>query len=286
LKLEPLKRGSRVAVVSPSGPVLPEHIEFGLETLASWGLEADVIDAFARDRGYLAGSDSLRLSALHRAFSGEYEAVFCSRGGYGATRIVADLQPISNPWLIGFSDITALHLRFWDSLPCVHGPVLKSFLSQPHGTNSLRRLLFDAPTQRRFECTPVSDGTAQGRLLAGNLSVLVSCLNAPWFPSLEGRILLVEDVGEADYRLDRLFTSLRLSQRGQGLSGLILGDFNGCAGVYVDDAAMPDFLMRLAREFNIPAVSGFPSGHVDRNEPVRLGSMARIDGATGIVEIE
>jgi muramoyltetrapeptide carboxypeptidase len=286
LNLKPLKRGSRVAVVSPSGPVLPEHIAYGLETLADWGLEVDVIEAYARDSGYLAGSDSLRISALHRAFSGEYEAIFCSRGGYGATRIIGDLQPASNPWLIGFSDITALHLRFWDSLPCVHGPVLKSFQTQPDGTASLRRLLFDEPTQRRFECTPVSAGAAQGRLLAGNLSVLVSCLDAPWFPSLDGRVLLVEDVGEVDYRLDRLFTSLRLSQKGRGLAGLILGDFNACAGVYVDETSIPDFLKRLAREFNIPAVSGFPSGHMDRNEPVRLGSMARIDGKTGIVEIE
>lgn len=281
-----MKRGSRVAVVSPSGPVLPEHIEFGLETLADWGLEVDVIDAYARDQGYLAGSDSLRIAALHRAFSGEYEAVFCSRGGYGSTRIVADVQPISTPWLIGFSDITALHLRFWDSLPCVHGPVLKSFHSQSEGAASLRRLLFDGPTKRRFECTPVSPGVAEGPIMAGNLSVLVSCLDAPWFPSLDGHILLVEDVGEADYRLDRLFTSLRSSQRGRGLAGLVLGDFSGCAGVYVNDAAIPAFLRRLAREFNIPAVSGFPSGHMERNEPVVLGSTARIDGSTGVVEIE
>ena len=271
--------------MSPSGPVLPEHIEFGLETLAAWGLEVDVIDAYARHHGYLAGQDSERLSSLHRAFSGEYEAVFCTRGGYGATRIVSDLAPESAPWLIGFSDITALHLKLWQTMPCVHGPVLKSFKSQPEGTKSLRRLLFDGPENRHFECVGVSAGIAEGPVLAGNLSVLVACMGAPWFPSLKGHVLLVEDVGEVDYRLDRLFTSLRLSEAANGLAGLILGGFNGCEGVYVDETGIPDFLHRLAKEFGIPAVSGFPSGHLERNEPVRLGSTVRIDGNTGAVEL-
>ncbi len=285
MNLEPLRRGSKVAVISPSGPVLPEHIEFGLKTLADWGLEVDVLNAFERHHGYLAGQDSQRLSALHRAFSGEYEAVFCTRGGFGATRIVSKVRPAAAPWLIGFSDITALHLKLWQTMPCIHGPVLKSFETQPQGTESLRTLLFEAPQKRRFEGLGITSGIAQGPVIAGNLSVLVACMAAPWFPSLKGHVLLVEDVGEVDYRLDRLFTSLRLSSAADGLAGLILGGFNACEGVYVDHASMPGFLNRLATEFGIPAVSGFPSGHLDRNEPVRLGSLARIDGNTGVVEI-
>lgn len=281
MNFTPLRPGSHVAVVSPSGPVLPENIEQGLQTLRDWDLIPHLLAPFERHSGYLAGSDTHRLQQLNQAFSGEFEAVFCTRGGYGATRIVEHLTPRSTPILIGFSDVSALHLRLFRELPCVHGPVLKSMPSQPEATQSLRQMLFEGPQPRRFDLTPVTNGQTHGPIVASNLSVLVACLDAPWFPDLDGHILVLEDVGEVDYRLDRLLTTLRTSRRARGLAGLVLGDFNNCAGVYVDEPSMPRFLAEHAAEFDVPAALGFPTGHLNRNEPVLLGTQATLNGTTG-----
>lgn len=280
-----LSPASRVAVVSPSGPVLPENIEGGLAVLRSWGLEPELLAPFERHRGYLAGTDTHRLAQMQRAFSGEYEAVFCTRGGFGATRIVDQITADASPILVGFSDITALHLRFFRAMPCIHGPVLKSMPSQPAATQTLRRLLMEGPQPRSYPVLAACDGAAQGPVIAANLSVLVASLDTPWFPDLAGHIVVLEDVGEVDYRLDRLLTTARHARALQGIAGLILGEFNNCAGVYVDEDAMADFLADLAREFGVPAAYGFPSGHLGPNEPVILGELARLDTAKGVVEL-
>lgn len=284
MNLTPLRPGSRVAVVSPSGPVLPEHLEHGLRILRDWKLEVDILGAYARHRGYLAGTDAHRLNCLNQALSGEYEAVFCARGGYGAMRIVHQVVPHASPWLVGFSDITALLLRFYREMPCVHGPVLKSMRHQTVGTALLHDLLFNGSLPHQLQCEPGTPGVARGPIVAANLSVLVDCLDMSWFPDLNGAILILEDVGEVDYRLDRLFTALRMSRRAQGLAGLALGDFNACGGVYVDDARIPAHVRALAEEFGIPMVSGFPSGHLSRNTPVLLGTLSELDGSTGLVK--
>ncbi|MEZ4460194.1 MAG: LD-carboxypeptidase [bacterium] len=274
-----------MAVVSPSGPVTPENLEAGLTTLRGWGLDVTLLGVYERHDGYLAGPDAHRAAALNRALSGEFEAVFCARGGYGAMRIVDAIVPRGRPWLIGFSDITTLLLRFFKDLPCVHGPVVKSMPTQPEATAALRGLLFDGPISQEILCVPGAGGTAAGPVLAGNLSVIVDCLDADWFPNLRDHVLVLEDVGEADYRLDRLMTALRRSRRARGLRALVLGDFNACGGVYVAEDRIPAHVLRLATEFEIPVVSGFPSGHLDRNFPVLMGAQASVNGSTGVVTL-
>jgi muramoyltetrapeptide carboxypeptidase len=294
-KARPLRTGDRVGVVTPAGPVLQEHISHGCAVLESWGLQVEISPGALAlgPRGYLAGPDERRAAALQAILDDEGIAgVFCTRGGYGTMRLLPLLdfgQLRSHPkLLVGFSDITALHLCVAGvhGIPTLHGPVLKSFAKQAEDLEDLREALFGErliPAERR--CTPVRAGRAQGVMIGGNLSVVNALLDSPFCPSLKNMILFLEEVTEADYRLDRLFTSLRLSRRAQGVRGLVLGGFESCGGVYVSADEVPDLVRDLGQEFGeaigCPVVMDFPAGHGQRNLTIPMGVPVEIDGENG-----
>jgi muramoyltetrapeptide carboxypeptidase len=297
-----LQPGDAVAVVSPAGPVTRELLEQGAATLESWGLDVRLDDtAYARRKqaGYLAGDDDARLGALQDALANpEVKAVISSRGGYGTMRLLPSLdlsafrdQP---KLLVGFSDITALHLYVAAAaqVATLHGPVVKSFAlhgdDPHHSLDQLRDALFgDRPAQPMIE--GLRDRSAgrqakkvtRGPVFGGNLSIVASTLSSPYCPDLNRAILVLEDVGEEDYRLDRLFTTLRLSTKASRPAAIVLGDFTGCEGAYVSQDAIADFVAGLACEFDCPVVDGFPCGHASRNVPVPFGVMATLDTEQG-----
>jgi muramoyltetrapeptide carboxypeptidase len=295
-----LSEGSTVAIVSPAGPVVPDILEEGLERLREWGLEVRLDDDLYNresDHGYLAGDDATRRRALQRALDDpEVEAVVFSRGGYGTMRILPELDFTSmerDPTLlVGFSDLTALHLHVAGlrGLPTLHGPVVKSMRMHDPGDRTLESLRGALFGTREMPITVdgldrVTGGEATGRLLGGNLTLLVHMIDSPLCPDLNDTILLLEDVGEEDYRLDRAFTALRLAEKARRPAGLILGDFTDCEGTFVDDAEMADFVQSLAAEWEVPAVADFPSGHGSRNLAVPMGVEAALDADAGRVRI-
>lgn len=294
----PLKHGSRVAILSPAGPVLEDHLQQGLEQLRVWGLEPVVLEqALARSstRGYLAGADNERLEALEHAFYREdIDAILCARGGYGAMRLLETLDPeklrAHAKLLVGFSDITALHLYMVHNarISSLHGPVLKSFRlhhePEDRSLDHLRAALFGERGSFKLEgLKTVRKGSHTGPLIGGNLSLVQSMLASPYAPDLTGAILFLEDVTEPDYRLDRLLTSVRLARGADKLGGLALGDFNGCGGVYIDDEDIPAFLESIASEFSCPTVMGLPVGHTAPNIALPLGVSATLDATEGIL---
>ncbi|WP_158542513.1 S66 peptidase family protein [Lujinxingia litoralis] len=297
----PLQRGDQVHVVSPAGPVIPELLEEGIATLQAWGLDV-VVDpsVYARrpPADYLAGDDEARARAFLNAWRApQCRAIFCSRGGYGSQRIlprIAQLDVRAQPrHLVGFSDITALHLHLAGNLRLQtwHGPVLKSFAlhrDEPQGSlEHLRALLFgERPAPWSLEgMRTVHPGVARGPLLGGNLCVLVHQLSSPYCPPLDGAVLVVEDVGEVDYRVDRMLTALRMSTRGQKIAGLVLGDFADAAGVYVADSQVDDYLAALASEFECPVVVGAPVGHRSPNLALPFGAPAELNATEGRLTI-
>lgn len=297
LRPAPLRPGDTVAVVSPAGPVTPELLEQGITTLESWGLEVLLHDAVFDRRvwaGYLAGHDHVRLGSLREAVEDpQVRALIFSRGGYGTMRLLPDLDLSGlrhDPkLLVGFSDITALHLHLAArvGLTSLHGPVIKSFRlhdDDPYDSlGALRRALFGLrDPEPTFEgLRKIRAGEARGLVFGGNLSIVASMVASPHCPDLNDSILVLEDVGEEDYRLDRLFTTLRLSAKASRPAGIVLGDFTRCSGVYVDEAAIDGFVGRLAAEFDCPVVAGFPCGHASRNVPVPMGVEATLDADAG-----
>ena len=276
-----LRPGARVAAVAPAGPFERDALETGLAVLATRYAVHFEPGIFSRQR-YLAGDDARRLAELTRALEDpRVEAVFCARGGYGAMRLLPGLEriaPAAKP-LIGFSDITALHAWMQRAGQIsIHGPVLTQLGKLDAATHERLFALLEgtepaAPLRGRM--TYVA-GSAEGPLLGGTLAVLSRLVGTPFMPPLEGSVLLLEDVGERPYRVDRMWTHLALAGLLRGVRGIVLGSFTGCEERDADYGCA-DVLRDLAVAAGVPCAAGFPIGHGERNEPVPLGVRVRLD---------
>ena len=278
-----LRPGDPVAVIAPASGFDRPSFERGLEVLAA-RYRPEFDPAIFTKHRYLAGDDARRFAELNRALGDpRIRGVFCARGGYGATRLLSRLRAVTPPAdakpLVGFSDITALHLWMGaHGRTSVHGPVLTQLARLPATTHAR---LFDLLESRQ----PAADlaaaetyvpGIAEGRLVGGNLSVLSRMLGTPWMPALEDTVLLLEDTGERPYRLDRIWTHLELAGVFSRVRGIVLGAFTHCEE---KDApyTSAEVLRELVRATGLPCAAGFPIGHGEENEPVALGVRVRLD---------
>ncbi len=297
LRPRALRAGSRVALVAPAGPCTEERIEEATGRCAALGLES-VTGKFVRERrGYLAGTDEQRLADLDWAFRDPgIDGVWALRGGYGTMRLLdrLDMSAIrSRPRaFIGFSDNTALH-----QLLARAGVV--SFLG-PHAGGpfpvfsraALHSTLFDASPAGVLRIpaggTPCAlvPGRAEGRLMGGNLTMLASLCGSPFALRAEGAVVVLEDVNEPAYRIDRALTQLRLSGALTGAKAMVLGGFtqeNGATAGSGQDII--EVLTELTRPFAIPVLAGMPFGHVQEQWCLPLGARAIVDADAGTVEI-
>ncbi|HSJ31584.1 MAG TPA: LD-carboxypeptidase [Longimicrobiales bacterium] len=288
-----LREGSRVALIAPAGPVAGERIDVALDRCARLGL-VPVLGAAARSRhgGYLAGSDDDRLEDLQWALtSPEIDAVWALRGGYGTMRLLqrVDLSPlVSRPRpYIGFSDNTAIHLallaRRVVSFHAPHAGGESTLLAE----QSLRDVLFNAipagllPLPAEPRVVTLKDGVVEGPLIGGNLALLAGMCGTPASPVARGAILFVEDIGEHDYRLDRLWTQLLLAGALDGVAGLAFGRFTDCGGEKDVQALLREF----SDDAGVPAVMQLPIGHEPDNWTLPLGVRARLDATRGTLEL-
>lgn len=279
-----LRSGDRVAAVAPAGPFDQVAFESGVAVIAEhYRVQFDP-GILARHR-YLAGDDLRRLAELSAALADpRIKAVFCARGGYGSLRLLARLAGVScspKP-LIGFSDVVALHAWLQRAGHIsVHGPVLTQLgkLGAPTHERLFALLETPAPAAALQGTDTYVDGVAEGPLIGGNLAVLTRLLGTAFLPPLEGAILLLEDVGERPYRLDRMWTHLALAGVFRRVHGIVLGSFTGCEERNADYTS-GDVLKELACATGLPCAAGFPIGHGEVNEPVPLGVRVRLDAGS------
>lgn len=280
-----LSHGDRVAIVAPSGPVDPVWLARGRHVLTEMGLDVVVMPRVLNRRGYLAGSDAGRAADLQDAWCDPgIRAVICARGGYGATRLLDLLDwpamEAARPKIfLGSSDATALHQAFAARLGVAScfGPMpacqTLGDLAGPDAASlaHLRASLFEngEPEPVTGEHVIVS-GHAEGPLTGGNLSLLASLCGTPYAMRGEGHIVLLEDVNEQPYRLDRMITQLVQSGSLDRVIGIVLGSFTGCGD------PLPTLVERLA-ELEVPMIAGLPIGHGTPQFTAWLGADAVID---------
>jgi muramoyltetrapeptide carboxypeptidase len=286
-KLSAVRPGDTVAVIAPAGPFDKAVLDTGIAVI-SGRYEVRYDERIHSRHRYLAGDDNRRFIELTAALTDPaIKAVFCARGGYGAMRLLARLaswasefgRPLPAKPLIGFSDITALHQWLQSNgIASIHAPVLTQLGRVP--ADSPRRLFSllesEVPAEPIFGGETYVGGTAEGPLLGGNLSVFTRLLGTPFMPPLDGGILLLEDLSEQPYRLDRMWTHLELAGVFRKIRGIVLGQFIGCEprdGGYT----AADVLRELAAATGVPCAAGFPIGHGDVNEPVPLGVRVRLE---------
>jgi muramoyltetrapeptide carboxypeptidase len=306
-----LAPGQTIGIVAPSAaPNEPERIRFAIETLESLGFKVRPGPHLYDREGYLAGADAARADDLNAMFADDsVDAIWCVRGGYGASRILPALdyslmQRRPKP-LIGYSDITALHMAIQRhaGLVTFHGPVaFRAFT--PYTLAELKRVLWTAETPTRlggpppFERAPgrvdwdnrvttLQPGKARGRLLGGNLCLMSHLVGTPYLPDLRGAILFLEDVEEAYYRIDRMLTQLWLSGALAGVAGMAFGKFTGCepSAFFLQNRPLEDILAERGRALGIPAVSGLMIGHIEDQTTLPVGCLAELDADAGTLTL-
>ncbi len=292
----PLGPGSRIALVAPGGPVPAERIDAAAGECRELGFEPVLgLNASAR-LGYLAGDDAGRAADLGAAFRDpRIDGIWALRGGYGAMRILdaLDFEPMRRrprPF-IGFSDNTAIHLALRRrGLISFHGPH-PGALGTSFSRECLERVLGSAvavgelpPDPGGEPVTTIADGTAEGVLAGGNLSLLAASCGTPWALDAGGCILVVEDVSEPVYRIDRALVQLAAAGSLRGVAAFAFGRFTE-RPANENDRPLEDVLREFADRFGVPAVLGLPVGHIDAQWTVPFGVRARLDAGGGRLEI-
>lgn len=288
----PLTPAGRVAVAAPASAALDAaSADAGLAALAARGLTVEPGRARAVAHGFLAGTDDERADELNALLRrDDLDAIVCLRGGYGLLRLLDRIDyeaARAHPKLVvGYSDVTALLFALWAKagVPGLSGPMVAP--DWPH---------LDAETEAQFWRLAGGDapveiagpggerpaglqgGDAEGTLLAGNLALVTALLGTPFLPDLTGAILVVEDVGEAPYRIDGMLARLRLAGVLERLGGVVFGLFTDCAPPtnrrsFTVDEVLADY----ARYVNGPVATGLLYGHVRRKATVPVGVRARL----------
>ena len=281
---KPLAPGARVALIAPAGPLQKnEELPRALDNARTFGWEP-VVGQNAQSRlGYLAGDDRARLEDINRALQDPtIDALWCLRGGYGMIRILdgIDYHALeTNPKpIVGYSDITAFHAavqrKCW--LVSYHGPTAREAMT-PFSRDSLERAVVAQTDScgKAAKARTLAGGKTEGRLAGGNLAVLASLCGTAYAPDLTDSILILEDINEPVYRLDRLLQQLKLSGMLRGCKAIAFGECVKC-----DDGSgrsLDDVLGEIVDDLRIPCIVGIPVGHIAEQWTIPLGAMATLD---------
>lgn len=301
LKPQRLKKGDLIGIVSPASPVAdPSRVDKGVRYLEMLGYNVTVGAHIGSVHGYLAGTDEERLADLHQFFADRrVKAIIAVRGGYGSPRLLSRLNyPLiaRNPKiLVGFSDITALQLALWRKCHLItfHGPMagvemantIDAFTEEIfwHLVTSARKIgpvMFPDGVQ----LTTLYPGKASGRLLGGNLSLVVSLLGTPYFPDVSDAVLFFEETGEEPYRIDRMTMQLHNAGVLSKCRAILGGQFTDCLP---KDQSKPslrveNILDETARLIRKPFLSNLPFGHLPQKMTLPIGLRVSIDAENRI----
>lgn len=294
----PLAAGDLIGIAAPASPPdKPELVDEVIARLTAYGFRIKPGQFLLQRNGYLAGSDEERAQDINALFADpEVKGVFALRGGYGSCRILPmlDYDVIrANPKpFIGYSDITAMHVAILvkTGLVTFHGSnassaftpgnekICRGMLLEPLA-GSEERLLFSREDQRETPVKTVVPGRVKGQLLGGNMTCLLRLLGTPYSPDFRGVILFLEDTGEKAYRVDGLFTHLRLAGVLDQIGGLVLGQFDHKDAE--EQERITATLQHEAERIGVPCVSGAPIGHFAEQIMVPQGVSAELDADAG-----
>ncbi len=285
-KPAPLRRGDVIGVVSPAAAVDEASLQAGVVQLEKAGFRARLGAAALKKTGYLAGSDGARLADLTAMFlDPEVKAIIAARGGYGSGRLLPLLDPAlarAHPKIfVGHSDLTFLLNDFVQRAQLVtfHGPMVAGMHQRPEAASALLAMLsgdhvgWHQPAQ-----AVVQPGMAEGLLVGGSLSVIVSMLGTAWTLETAGRLLFLEDVNEKPYRIDRMLTQLRQAGTLDGVAGVIFGEMPGCTAGDHERVSVRDVIAEAFASARYPVAFGLPSGHGAGTLTLPLGVRARLAG--------
>jgi len=280
-----LKKGDKIAIVCPAKK-LPKQIDNAIAVLQDWGLTVVIGETLTASHHQFAGTDAERASDLQRFLDDDsIKAIIAGRGGYGTIRIIDELDFtafVKQPkWLIGFSDITVLlsHVLAQYNIQSIHGQMPYTFdESTPEALQSLHGVLFGHSVAYQYSSTFANKpGIAEGKLVGGNLALLVALQGSISEMDFDDKILFLEDVGEHEYTIDRMMRTLKRAGKLAKLKGLIVGAFNGFEVESIPFGQTPDeVIWELVKDYDYPVCFNFPVGHIDDNRSMVLGKIINL----------
>lgn len=304
-----LRPGDTVGLIEPAGfSDGPAQLDAVRHTITGMGLVPRFAPHVAARYGYLAGTDEQRAADINAMFADEsVRAIFAVRGGWGCARLLPfldwDMIRANPKLLVGFSDITALHLAFAAraGFASIHAPNAANTWAQI-SWESFWRLAFAGETpvlappaspdanpamEERWRVTPIRPGTASGRLVGGNLAVLAALVGTPWLPDFDGAILFLEEVGEAEYRIDRMLNQLALAGVLDRVAGVVFGQCTRCTAGIPDyiGFSVPQLLEHYLAPLGVPAFRGANIGHVSNQLSLPVGAKVEMDAGAGTLRL-
>ncbi|MFJ5564168.1 S66 peptidase family protein [Lysinibacillus xylanilyticus] len=288
-----LQKGDTVGLVALSSQVESEKLGIAIAFLEELGLNYIIGDTIQAKHDYLAGSDEERLADFHEMVRNpEVKAIFCVKGGYGSARIAEKIDYgllEENPKIFwGFSDLTYLHcaINEYASLVTFHGPLLMSVDRIDDLSKKMFLQLF-SPMELQFTediapLTTIAPGVARGQIIGGNLRRLVNTLGTKFEVRTEGRILLIEDLGETIPKIDENLQQLKQARKLEQLAGVIIGSFTQTEA---DEAALMTLMKDYFADLDVPVVAGFKIGHDSTNIAIPLGVDVILDAQEKVLKI-
>lgn len=284
-----LKKGNTIGIPAPGKKIPREIIESAVTMIESWGYQVKIgKNIFSSTHSYLSGSDVERLADLQSMLDDDsLQAILCARGGYGTTRILDQLDFTSflkrPKWICGFSDATALHFKLQSlNVQSIHGtmPIMFPIKDAQSSVESLRNTLRGEFSVLRGGYHPSNRmGEVSGELVGGNLSLLVDSLGTSTEIDTKNKILVIEEVDEYLYKIDRMVTQLQRAGKLSELSGLVVGYMSALKETELPfGESFYEIIMNAVNEYSYPVGFSFPIGHEDPN-------LAWIEGARGKLKI-
>lgn len=297
-----LKTGDKLAIVAPGSYISEAELQESISNLNKLGFDTTYSEKILLQTGYFAGSDKDRADDLMEKFADKtVKGIVCARGGYGCSRILPMLNYDiirSNPKvLIGYSDITALLYGIYQKsgLITFHGPVGTSTFNN-YSVNNFKRVLMnpkqndlfknseEKTDENKYGVTTIVKGKGVGRLVGGNLSIMVSLIGTEFDVDYSSKIVFIEEIGEEPYRIDRMLTQLIQSRKFDKASGIMMGIFSKCESKVKDAAFDKTFtLMEVLKDrlgnLKIPVIYGMSFGHIVDKLTIPFGGLAELDAS-------
>ncbi len=278
-----LHKGDTVGLICPAGFMAKERTGTCVKVLQEWGFRVKIGKTVGRQHHYFSGTDAERLADLQDMMDDpEVRAILCARGGYGTSRIIDRVNWSNfkkNPkWIIGYSDVTVLHNHLEKELSTasLHAPMAGAF-ADANGTDEFTETLEKALKGGRLEYHtrphPFNrKGTIEGKLIGGNLSLVVHLIGTSSMPDTKGAILFFEDVGEYLYHVDRLLLQMDRAGKLQHIGGMVLGSFTDMKDTVIPfGQTLEEIIFERISGYDFPVAFNFPSGHSPENVALRMG---------------
>lgn len=276
-----LQKGDKIAIVATARKAFPEELEYAIKLVESWGLEVVLGDSIDTEFHQFGGTDEHRAMDFQKQMDNpEIKAIWIARGGYGSVRILDKLDFSNfteNPkWIIGYSDITVLHTRAHNlGVQSLHAQMPVAMDTKtPESAESLRKLLFGEPYSMEFQAdNPLNkEGTAEGILIGGNLSMLYSICGSDAQVDTQDKILFIEDLDEYLYHIDRMMQNLKRNGMLKNIKALLVGGMTEMHDNAIPFGFNAQEIVSQYIDQDIPLVFDFPAGHIENNLALKFGA--------------